>query len=350
MRLTYHPMVQPYAPPTAPYGNVPSAPGPTGRMPLDWEIGQVISGALNVFQRNWTPLCVGILIVGMAVGLPLIFAYVGVLFVSIGAGAVAQNGAPDEGALVALAIVGVVLALVALVVLLMPIFMARLIRIAISAVRGNTPVVNDIFKGEMRYGAMLALLLLQSTLVGLGYMCFIVPGVILAIGTHFAAFLVVDQKMGAVDALKASWQLTKGRKGAVFGIVIVLSLVNMGAGLIPFVGHFIGYSLMMLGLAIVYLRLLGEPAPWLPPEASPYRGQAAYGPQGYPAPGYAPQGYAQQGYAQPQALQAGFAWPAGARSVRQLRRRWNRWGRRRIRSTARRALGTPSVFRPIPSR
>ena len=63
--------MQPYAPPAAPYPGPPATPGPTGRAPLPWEISEVLSGAWNVFTRNWAPLCVGMLIVGLIVGGPM---------------------------------------------------------------------------------------------------------------------------------------------------------------------------------------------------------------------------------------------------------------------------------------
>lgn len=295
--------MQPYAPPNAPYSNVPLTPGPTGRVPLDWDTSQVLSGAWNVFTRQWAPFCVGLLIIGLVLVVPILFLYFGIVFVAIAGSQAAAAGHPNEGAGIALAMLGACFGIMALVFLLLPLFTARLLRMALTAVRGGTPAIGDIFQGEMRYGSMLALMLLQSTLIGVGYVFFIVPGVILAIGTYFASFLVVDQRLGAVDAMKTSWQLTSGRKGAVFGVIVVFALVSMGCGFIPFVGHFIGYSLMLLGTAIVYLRLMGEPVPVLPVVQAGYGpqpvgpqpygqqplGPQAYGPQGYAPPGYGPQ-------------------------------------------------------------
>ncbi len=293
--------MQPYAPPAAPYPNVAATPGPTGRMPLDWDISQVLSGAWNVFTRNWAPLSVGILIIGLILAVPMMVVYFAVVLVAVAGSEAAGGMDPDAGAVMGLAMVGAVFGMMLMVFLLAPLFTGRLIRMSLTAVRGGTPAIGDIFKGEMRYGSMLALMFLQSMLIGIGYMFFIVPGVILAIGTYFASCLVVDQRMGAVDAMKASWQMTNGRKGAVFGVMMVFMLVSMGCGFIPFVGHFIGYSLMLLGIAIVYLRLMGEPVPVLPVVAPPYGAQQGYGQQPY---GYGPQAYGQQQQAYGQQQQA----------------------------------------------
>jgi hypothetical protein len=289
--------VQPYAPPAAPYPGPPRNQGPSGRAPLGFELTEVLSGAWNVFARHWMALCTGLLVVGCLVGVPLMGLYVvGVLVAVAGSSAVASHGGPDPGTAMALAMLGLLAGAIPIIFLLTPIFAARLLRMSLTAVRGGTPAVGDLFRGETRYGAMLALMLLQGLLIGLGYLLFIVPGVILAIGLYFSAFLVVDQRMGAVDAMKASWELTRGRKGEVFGTVLVFGLVAAGCGLVPLVGHFVGYALMMLGMSIVYLRLMGEWAPVLPPPA-PYPG-APYG--GYPPPyGQQPPYGPAPGYGQP---------------------------------------------------
>jgi hypothetical protein len=292
--------VQPYAPPAAPYPGPPPQPGPTGRAPLRFEISEVISGAWEVFTRQWLPLCVAILIVSLIVAVPMVVLYgVGMFVVLAGAGA-ASGSDPDLGAAVGIAMFGGMFMTMMLVMcLLMPLFLGRLLRMALTAVRGGTPTVGDLFTGEMRYGSMLALMLLQGMLIGLGYMLFIVPGVILALGLYFSAYLVIDQRMGAVEAMKASWQLTTGRKGEVFVVMLVFGLLSAVCGLIPLVGHFIGYSLMMLGVSIVYLRLIGEWAPVVPQPQPQYAAQAGpYG--GYPAPYGQQQPYPQQAYGQQQ--------------------------------------------------
>jgi uncharacterized membrane protein len=270
-----HPGWQPYAPPAAYGAPVAAAPSDAPGRSLPWEIGEVLSGAWNVFQRHWAPLCVGILIVGVAVGIPILIFYVGAVFAVIaainggGGGSGGGLGAP-ELALVA----GVATPLVAALFLIPPIFLGRLIRMSITALRGGTPEVGDLFRGETRYGPMLGLLFLQSMCIYLGYLLLIVPGVILSVGLHFSAHLVVDRRLGAVEAMKASWRLTRGHKGQVFLLVLVLGLVAAVCGFIPFVGHFIGYCLMLLSLSIVYLRRMGEAVPVVPPPVAPAR---AYG-------------------------------------------------------------------------
>jgi len=237
----------------------PAPPGPTGQAPLRFEITEVVSCAWEIFTRQWMPLCVGMLLVGLLVAVPTIVLYMAGMFIVISTTGAAAGADPDFEAVIGIAVFGGIFGAMLLVTcFVMPLFIGRLLRMALTAVRGGTPTVGDLFTGEMRYGSMLALMLLQGMLIGLGYMLFIVPGVILALGLYFSAYLVADQRMGAVDAMKASWKLTIGRKGEVFVVMLVFGLLSAVCGMIPLVGHFIGYSLMLLGVSIVYLRLMGE--------------------------------------------------------------------------------------------
>jgi hypothetical protein len=241
------------------------------------------------------------LIVGLIVAVPMMILYLVGMFAIVGASsAAASGGDPDAGGVIAITMfAGIFGAMFLVISLVMPLFTGRLLRMALTAVRGGTPTVGDLFSGEMRYGSMLALMLLQGMLIGLGYMLFIVPGVILALGLYFSAYLVIDQRMGAVDAMKASWKLTTGRKGEVFVVMLVFGLISAVCGMIPFVGHFIGYSLMMLGVSIVYLRLMGEWAPVVPQPQVPYPAQYGQQPYGQQPYGYGPQPYPQPAYGQP---------------------------------------------------
>lgn len=288
--------MQPYAPPAARYpGAPPAPPGPTGQAPLRFEITEVVSCAWEIFTRQWMPLCVGMLLVGLLVAVPTIVLYMAGMFIVISTTGAAAGADPDFEAVIGIAVFGGIFGAMLLVTcFVMPLFIGRLLRMALTAVRGGTPTVGDLFTGEMRYGSMLALMLLQGMLIGLGYMLFIVPGVILALGLYFSAYLVADQRMGAVDAMKASWKLTIGRKGEVFVVMLVFGLLSAVCGMIPLVGHFIGYSLMLLGVSIVYLRLMGESVPVVSPRQVPYPAQAGAYPGPYGQPPYGQQPYAQQ--------------------------------------------------------
>ncbi|MGE0322389.1 MAG: hypothetical protein AB7K71_04080 [Polyangiaceae bacterium] len=134
-----------------------------------------------------------------------------------------------------------------------------LARMFLQAARGETsPEFGMLFSGFDRVLPMLACLLIAQLAIGLGLVLLIVPGVFFACVFFIADFLVVDQQLGPLRALRTSWGLTKGHRLniVVLGIFgILASLVGVLACLI---GVFAAQALFGVCSALVYLRLIGE--------------------------------------------------------------------------------------------
>lgn len=105
--------------------------------------------------------------------------------------------------------------------------------------RGGTPDVGDLFtafRGDY-WQAVLAGLLM-SVLIGLGTALLIVPGVIAAVRLAWVPYLVLDERLGAVDAIKASWERTRGYGMTIFVLwllaipIVLLGLLALGVGVI----------------------------------------------------------------------------------------------------------------------
>ena len=94
--------------------------------------------------------------------------------------------------------------------------------------------------------------ILTGIVVGLGFLAFVVPGVILALGLAFVPYMVVERGLGPIDAMKESWRVTKGYKGQVGLLVlalvgiIILGLLALG------VGVFVAAPIAMLAMAHAY--------------------------------------------------------------------------------------------------
>lgn len=86
-----------------------------------------------------------------------------------------------------------------------------------------------------RIGAVILTSLALSLLVGLGFLLFVVPGVILACGLGLAFVVVVVERTSASEALSRSWGLTRGYKGKMFllflavWLIILLPTLTIGA-------------------------------------------------------------------------------------------------------------------------
>jgi hypothetical protein len=293
----------PYAPPQAAVPQYAPAQIGTGQ-PQPWEIGEVINNAFEAFKANWVVLVFSPLLAGLLI-MPAFVPFI----ILIATGSVeplsAEYWLAYSGSYLLMLIPG-------------SFFYAGLYKIALSAARGERPDFGLLFSGGNRFIAMLGTSYVLVFLVLLGYAFLIVPGVILALGLSMSVMYVIDQNMGPIDAMKASWSATEGHKTHLF----LLGLVAMGMYLCGYiacgVGLLVVMPILMVTHAIVYLRMSGRGVP-----VPMYGMQPAYGgqyaPPGYPPPapygpppgfGGAAQG-GQGGYGGPQGGQGGFGGPQG---------------------------------------
>ncbi|MBS0297563.1 MAG: hypothetical protein JSR45_14740 [Proteobacteria bacterium] len=68
--------------------------------------------------------------------------------------------------------------------------------------------------------------------ITVGLILLIVPGVILALMWSVAVPSMYVERLGVLDALKRSTQLTGNHRGAIFGLMLVLGLISAGANLV----------------------------------------------------------------------------------------------------------------------
>lgn len=94
-----------------------------------------------------------------------------------------------------------------------------------------------------------------SLLVVPGLFLLFIPGIYLGLRLGMYSFLVVDQYMGPIEALKRSWAITGGHLKMLAGLYFVLAMVVFG-GMICFVIGVIPASIVStVALASVYRRL-----------------------------------------------------------------------------------------------
>jgi len=130
---------------------------------------------------------------------------------------------------------------------------------ALKVARGQRADFGDVFSGGKYFGSMFVGWIGVTVAVGLGSMLCIVPGYIVWFGLWPFAFVIVDQRLGGIDALKKAWAMTNGYKMSIF-IFWLLSMVAIIAGeiacLLPV--FLVSYPLIILASAHMYLTLNGE--------------------------------------------------------------------------------------------
>lgn len=94
-----------------------------------------------------------------------------------------------------------------------------------SVTTGQRRSTAELYRLALRYWAPLLLLMfLVAFAVFGGFMLLVVPGVLLMLKLAFAEFDLLLNGSSPTDALKTSWELTKNRKGTLFGGYVIITL------------------------------------------------------------------------------------------------------------------------------
>ncbi len=165
-----------------------------------FKIGDVLAKGWEDFKKNVEILIITLLLSGVIIAgviMPLEIARI----------MLSENLA---------AMLGILLVRVVLQTLVTILFQLGFITISLKIVRGEKPKIGDLFVNR---GKLLTAIL-ASFLVGmgtfLGMLLLVVPGIIFALMTTLSMWFVVDRNMGAIEAIKASIEATRGSKTTLF--------------------------------------------------------------------------------------------------------------------------------------
>jgi uncharacterized membrane protein len=130
-----------------------------------------------------------------------------------------------------------------------------LIKIALEFVDGRKPKFSELFYYKPAINYFVASLI-QGVIVVLGFILLIIPGIIFSTRLQYVSYLIVDKNLGPVDAIKKSWNVTRGNTWNLFFFGILIGLINLLGIICLVVGLFVTVPLSMLATAFVYRRLL----------------------------------------------------------------------------------------------
>lgn len=109
--------------------------------------------------------------------------------------------------------------------------------------------------------------ILYGLIVFGGVILLIIPGIIWAMQFGFYKYLVVDKKLGPVEALKASSKMTKGHRWNIFLLTLLVLLINILGLLALGVGLFITIPVGMMAMVYAYRTLEYKPEALVAKEA-----------------------------------------------------------------------------------
>ena len=95
------------------------------------------------------------------------------------------------------------------------------------------------FEAFRNYRNVVLATLLVSVIILVGSFLLIIPGIIFTCKLTFTPYLIVDRRMGVIEAVKESWRMTNGHAWTVFLIgllaipISIVGLLCFVVGIIP---------------------------------------------------------------------------------------------------------------------
>ena len=131
-----------------------------------------------------------------------------------------------------------------------------LIKITLDYCDGKSPEVKDFFSCAGLFLNFLAGITLYFLIMLVGFALFVVPGIIWAIQFQFFRYCIVDRKMGPLEALKMSSDMTRGVKWKLLGFWFLIMLINLAGLLLLVVGIIPAAMVTVLATTFIYRRLI----------------------------------------------------------------------------------------------
>lgn len=123
----------------------------------------------------------------------------------------------------------------------------------LKAIRGERIEIRDMFVVfQKNYWNAVIANIVVGVIVGLGMVMLLVPGIIFACRLAFVPFLVVDREMDVMDALRVSWDMTRGHGWQIFFMGLLAIPVAIGGLLCLGVGIIISVMWITAAFAAMY--------------------------------------------------------------------------------------------------
>lgn len=113
----------------------------------------------------------------------------------------------------------------------------------------------DLIKDYKLWLRFLGAMVLYFLVVVAGILLFIIPGIIWGLRFKFVPWLIVDKKIGAIEAFRASAKITNGNMWSVFLMVALLKTISIIGFFALLIGTFWAYPTMMIIEARFYRTL-----------------------------------------------------------------------------------------------
>jgi uncharacterized membrane protein len=137
-------------------------------------------------------------------------------------------------------------------------------RAILGMIGGRKPDVGMMFQGFDRFGDAFLASLISGILIGLGFVCLIVPGIILAIMWIYVYAVIGETSLGFWEAMRESARLTEGYRWRLFLLSLACIPILLLGVLVLCVGVFVAMAVCFTAFALAYRFLQakkGTPVP-----------------------------------------------------------------------------------------
>jgi hypothetical protein len=214
-------------PPEPPVPPPPDAPPPRPPGLPPRSLGEILSGAFEIYRDN----AQGLLLIVAVVVVPLSvlsFLLSHFLFapdtkdVFVGG----QTVTITEGRSFGLILLASLTA-AAIAVIISAVLQAALLRAATQATIGDRVDLDASYRwGFQRFASVLWVSILVGVSVGIGFLLLIIPGIILLVMFEASVPVVVVEGQRGTQAMRRSWDLVRGHFWHVLGVIVVTALIT----------------------------------------------------------------------------------------------------------------------------
>lgn len=127
--------------------------------------------------------------------------------------------------------------------------------IFLRGTRGDDVQAELLISGFKRYWDVVLASLLVMGLIGIGMVMLVIPGIYIACRLVFTSYLVMDEGMNPIQAVEASWRITRGNAGKIFWLGVCSMFLFLFGLIIFVVGAFVSVMWIKASFAALYLSI-----------------------------------------------------------------------------------------------
>jgi len=156
---------------------------------------------------------------------------------------------------------GLAIAIVILQAIVQMFLTLGLVRISLKFADNEQASLQDLFGATFRQvNSYFAAGILGTILFIIGTVLLVIPGIIVSIRLSMATYLIMDQNLGPIEAMRRSWAITEGAGWNLFLFAILVVLLNVLGFIALVVGFFWSAPTGVVAFAFIYRKLQSIPA------------------------------------------------------------------------------------------